>query len=102
MGIRVSLFAIVSALALSGCATPDMTNWTPEQIAAYRASEQQAYNEIIARGQSDLAAMNQRTQTMIQNPMVIPQAGPYGQPNSTSTFYCRDLTGSIVTCKQVR
>jgi hypothetical protein len=31
-----------------------------------------------------------------------PQVTPYGQPNAASIYYCRDVTGTIVTCRQLR
>ena len=93
-----------SLLSLGACTTPDMSSWTPEQVANYQAREAQAYQQIITRGQQSQAQMAQQTQVLQQQAAQAPastQVAPYGQQPSTAIVYCRDLTGSLIACKQV-
>lgn len=96
--MRLSTILAITAigLGLTACAEPDMTNWTPEQIAQRQAN--QAAMMQMGQALQQSAPMMAVPQTQ---PLPVPQVGPYGQPNSTAVVYCRDLTGSIIACKQV-
>lgn len=96
LGIRQLSLLVVASVLLSGCvAYPD--GWTPEMIAAYE--QQQAVRS--AQSSAFLAQQTQALQAQAaQTP--VPQVESYGQPNSSAVVYCRDLTGSIVACRQIR
>ena len=90
--------AILALLSLSACASAyDLS--TPEGVARYQRdlaiSQQSLSQGQQLLGQQTQALQAQAAQT--PNPQVLNPA----QPNATSTYYCRDLTGTIVTCRQI-
>lgn len=95
MGIRTLSVVVTASALLAGCATPDMSTWSAAEVAAYQQREEAAYQQIMQRA-------NQAPTFQIPAPMQTPQVGPYGQSNDTSAYYCRDLTGTVVACRQVR
>lgn len=90
-----ALFPVLLLISLGGCAT-DPSSWTQ--------ADWDAYNQIVNRGHLSASQMAQQTQTTLNqaSQAPTPQASSYEQPNSTAIVYCRDLTGSIVACKQIR
>lgn len=111
MGIRkLSLFVAASAL-LASCAIddgPDTSTWTYQQVLEYQAQKNAQYQRDLAVSQQILQQsgqfLNQQTRALQdQNSQwVAPQVAPVGQPSGTAVVYCRDLTGSVVACRQIR
>lgn len=100
--MKLRTLAVLSALALGstalgGCATYDLS--TPEGVARYQADLAASQQMMQQSGQF----LNQQTQVLqhqaAQTP--APQVGAYGQQSGTAVVYCHDLTGNIITCKQV-
>lgn len=62
-----------------------------------------AMAEALNRTTQSAQQFNSQMQGLAQSSTFqAPQVGPYGQPSGTSAYYCRDLTGTIVACRQVR
>lgn len=109
MKILVAIAA--SSILLSGCASQiDVTGWTPEQIEALQADNARREANMAAMGQALRSTGESLGQSMsgvagaysAAAGSINTQVDPYGQPNGAAIVYCRDLTGSIIACKQIR
>lgn len=87
-----------SAVALASCVTTE--------YAEGERMSREDYNRIMntLQGMSqDAARVGQAAAQQAQEyRSQIPTVGPYGQPPSTAHVYCRDLSGNIVYCSQLR
>lgn len=90
---------ILSSALLAGCATTDMTGWTPEQIQAHQEHQAQSMREISA-SLDGLAQTGAQLGNTPSRPLNA-QVGTYGQQPSTAVVYCRDVTGALIACRQV-
>lgn len=104
MNFRAFSLILLGSTLLAGCVHPDMTGWTEQEKATYWAREEAAAQQLRAMGEQSSAEMAQRTRAIMsqaaQTP--VPQIGPYGQQSDTAIVYCRDLTGAIIACRQIR
>lgn len=98
MHMRSLMILGAAAAMLAGCAgDPSLAGLTDEQIG-------QVQRDRYMTMQQGQQPVNNYGYQMLQQvaPTPIPQVAPIGQPNSTAIVYCRDLTGSIVACKQIQ
>lgn len=93
MKIAPIMVGLAMLTTLSACATYDLS--TAEGQAAYQRDLAYA-QQIRARTDQDSGPI-----FVAPPPVVAPQIGPYGQPNNTAVVYCRDVTGNLITCKQI-
>lgn len=85
-----------------------MTGMTPEQIQAHPdiyqqrlAEAHQTLNQMGAQANANA----QNTWNQVRNnstPFQITPIDPIDQQNRTTHHYCRDLSGSVITCRQIR
>lgn len=94
MKIPSILLALVSMTTLGACATYDMS--TPEGVAAYQRDMDYVQAANARRAQEPGPIF------VAPPPVAVPRTGPYGQPNNTAVVYCRDITGNLIACKQIR
>lgn len=89
------------ALSLGACATvPDMTNWTPEQIAAYNAQmnyQMQMTGQFMNQATANL---QNQTQGYAQGytPYQAPAITPLGHSNGTAL--CQTLSTGQILCRE--
>lgn len=93
----------LAALNLSGCATgPDMTGWSPEQIAAYRmaeAQQMQALSNQLAQTNASLAQQNQALMSQINRNNQAPVVNPVGSQDQTVVAYCKQTSSYTTHCR---
>lgn len=88
------LLALVNMTTLGACATYDMS--TPEGVAAYQRDLDYVQAANARRAQEPGPIF------VAPPPAGVSPIGPYGQPNNTAVVYCRDVTGNLIACKQIR
>ena len=87
MKTQLILAAALTTL-LSGCA-----DFNVDDAAIAMQSAAMASAQINQAAQAQAAQAGQ---------MQAPEPSVYGQPTDSSTYYCRDATGSMVICRQIR
>ena len=99
--MRLCEFGLLAALlTLGACSTTGYDLSTPEGQALYQrdlaVTQQGLQQSSIFLGQAVGGLQQQAAQAPAST-----QVAPYGQQPSTAIVYCRDLTGSLIACKQV-
>ena len=106
--VRLPIMAAM-VLALAGCVSAgnyDLT--TPEGVAQYNADlayEEQMSERLSQQSNQFLQQQLQNSQNQMNqmNQWQVPSSAPITPSGSNTAFvYCRDVTGSIIYCKQIR